>query len=74
MSRLRFDVVQDAFKKKALDVKAPAKRPSAYFGELVFNCEQMRKYLDVKVFYALLDCIDNDTWPLPKYRELLFIN
>ncbi len=59
MSKLRFDVVQDAFKKKALDVEAPAKRPSAYFGELVFNREQMRKYLDVKVFYALVDCIDN---------------
>jgi len=59
MSKLRFDVVQDAFKKRALDVKAPAARPSAYFGELVFNRAKMRKYLDVKVYDALIDCIDN---------------
>ncbi|MCR5276401.1 MAG: glutamine synthetase III [Bacteroidales bacterium] len=59
MSKLRFDVVQDAFKKRALDVTAPAERPSAYFGELVFNREKMRKYLDVKTYDALVDCIDN---------------
>ena len=59
MSKLRFDVVQDAFKKRALDVTAPAERPSAYFGELVFNREKMRKYLDVKAYNALIDCIDN---------------
>ena len=59
MSKLRFDVVQDAFKKRALDVTAPAERPSAYFGELVFNREKMRKYLDVKTYEALVDCIDN---------------
>ncbi len=95
MSKLRFDVVQEAFKKKATDVTAPNERQSAYFGELVFNRDKMRKYLDGKVFNALIDCIDNghpldlstadkvdkleevvdnDTWPLPKYRELLFIN
>ncbi len=59
MSKLRFDVIQDAFKKRALDVKAPAARPSAYYGELVFNRDKMRKYLDVKVYDALIDCIDN---------------
>ena len=59
MSKLRFDVVQDAFKKRALDVTAPAERPSAYFGELVFNREKMHKYLDVKTYEALVDCIDN---------------
>ncbi|MBR3012977.1 MAG: glutamine synthetase III [Bacteroidales bacterium] len=59
MSKLRFDVVQDAFKKRALDVTAPAERPSAYFGELVFNREKMRKYLDIKTYEALVDCIDN---------------
>ena len=56
---MRFDVVQEAFKKKALEVSAPASRPSAYFGELVFNRDKMRKYLDVKVYDALIDCIDN---------------
>ena len=28
MSKMRFDVVQEAFKKKALEVSAPASRPS----------------------------------------------
>ena len=59
MSKLRFDVVQDAFKKRAVEVEAPAERPSAYFGELVFNREKMRKYLDIRTYDALIDCIDN---------------
>ena len=59
MSKLRFDVVQDAFRKKAVDIDVPETRPSEYFGELVFNREKMHKYLDVKTFNALVDCIDN---------------
>lgn len=59
MSKLRFDVVQDAFRKKAVNVEAPKTRPSEYFGELVFNREKMHKYLDVQTFNALTDCIDN---------------
>ena len=59
MSKLRFDVVQDAFKKKALPVETPEERPSKYFGELVFNRDKMRKYLDVSTFNDLVDCIDN---------------
>ncbi len=59
MSKLRFDVVQDAFKKKALPVDIPSERPSKYFGELVFNREKMHKYLDVSTYNKLVDCIDN---------------
>ncbi len=59
MSKLRFDVVQDAFKKKALPVDIPSERPSKYFGELVFNRDKMRKYLDVSAYNELVDCIDN---------------
>ena len=59
MSKLRFDVVQDAFKKKAVAVETPDARPSEYFGELVFNREKMHKYLDIKTYNALIDCIDN---------------
>lgn len=59
MSKLRFDVVQDAFKKKAVAVDTPDARPSEYFGELVFNREKMHKYLDIKTYNALIDCIDN---------------
>ena len=60
MSKLRFDVVQDAFKKKALDVKNPESRPSEYFGELVFNRDKMRKYLKPSTYDALVACIEGD--------------
>lgn len=60
MSKLRFDVVQDAFKKKALDVRNPQTRPSEYFGELVFNREKMRKYLKPSTYEALVACIEGD--------------
>ncbi|MBR4778973.1 MAG: glutamine synthetase III [Bacteroidaceae bacterium] len=59
MSKLRFDVVQEAFKKKAVPVDPPSGRPSEYFGELVFSRNKMRRYLDAKTFTALMDCIDN---------------
>ncbi len=60
MSKLRFDVVQDAFKKKALDVETPVTRPSEYFGELVFNRDKMRKYLKPSTYDALVACIEGD--------------
>lgn len=59
MSKLRFDVVQDAFKKKAAKVETPSTKISDYFGELVFNRDKMRKYLDGATFKALVNCIDN---------------
>jgi len=59
MSKMRFDVVQDAFKKKAVAIETPSERPSDYFGSLVFNKEKMHKYLDVKTYNKLVDCIDN---------------
>ena len=43
MSKLRFDVVQDAFKKKTVPAESPAERTSKYFGELVFDREKMHK-------------------------------
>ena len=59
MSNPRFDVVQDAFKKRAATVEIPAMKTSDYFGELVFNREKMRKYLDAKTYQDLINCIDN---------------
>lgn len=59
MSSLRFDVVRDAFKKKAISVDVPEGKLSDCFGELVFNREKMRKYLDAKTFDSLCRCIDN---------------
>ena len=58
MSKLRFDVVREAFRKRAVEVTAPHQRPSAYFGELVFNREKMFRYLDSETFNALTACIE----------------
>ena len=59
MNNPRFDVVQDAFKKRAATVEIPEMKTSDYFGELVFNREKMRKYLDAKTYKDLVNCIDN---------------
>ena len=56
---LRFQVVEEAFKKKALEVSAPSERPSEYFGKYVFNRQKMYKYLPADVFNKLIDVIDN---------------
>ena len=59
MNNLRFQVVEEAFKKHALDVKAPSERPSEYFGKYVFNREKMRRYLPKDVFDTMVDVMDN---------------
>jgi glutamine synthetase len=56
---LRFKVVEEAFKKKAIEVKAPSERPSDYFGKYVFNRQKMYKYLPADVYNKLIDVIDN---------------
>ncbi len=56
---LRFKVVEEAFKKKALEVEAPSERPSEYFGKYVFNRQKMYKYLPADVYNKLIDVIDN---------------
>ena len=59
MANLRFQVVEEAFKKKALAVEAPSERPYEYFGKYVFNREKMYKYLPKNVYEKLIDVIDN---------------
>ena len=58
-NQLRFQVVEEAFKKKAVEVKAPSERPSEYFGKYVFTREKMHKYLPISVYNKLIDVIDN---------------
>ena len=58
MGNLRFDVVQEAFRKKAVPVDVPEGKPSDYFGSLVFGRENMRKYLDKDTYERLVHCID----------------
>ena len=59
MSSLRFKVVGEAFRKKALEVETPADRPSVYFAKYVFNKQKMFKYLPAKVYAKMCDVIDN---------------
>ena len=58
---LRFRVVEEAFKKKAVEVAAPKERPSEYFAKYVFTRQKMYKYLPADVYERLIDVIDNGT-------------
>ncbi len=59
MANLRFQVVEEAFKKKPLEVPPPSERPSEFFGKYVFNRTKMYKYLQRDVYDKLIDVIDN---------------
>ena len=56
---LRFQVVEEAFKKKAREVPTPSERPSEYFGKYVFNRQKMFKYLPAEVYNKMIDVMDN---------------
>ena len=58
-SRLRFKVVDDAFKKRPVEVTVPKERPSEYFAKYVFDRKKMFKYLPAKVYAKMCDVIDN---------------
>ena len=58
-NNLRFQVVEEAFKKRALDVKVPAERPSEFFGKYVFDRKKMYKYLPKNVYDKMIDVMDN---------------
>ena len=59
MANLRFQVVEEAFKKRPEEVIAPVERPSEYFGKYVLNRAKMYKYLPADVYDKLIDVIDN---------------
>ena len=59
MANLRFQVVEEAFSKKPLEVMAPVERPSEYYGKYVFTRAKMYKYLQRSVYDKLVDVIDN---------------
>ena len=58
-NNLRFQVVEEAFKKHALDVEAPSERPSEYFGKYVFSRQKMYKYLPADIYNKMIDVMDN---------------
>ncbi len=59
MANLRFKAVEEASKKKALEVSSPAERPSEFYGKYVFNRQKMFKYLPADIYTKLIDVIDN---------------
>ncbi len=64
MSNLRFKVVEEAFKKRPVEVPAPSERPSEYFAKYVFNQEKMFRYLPLSTYRKLREVIEKGT-PLP---------
>ena len=66
MATLRFKMVEEAIKRKAVCVAAPEGRPSGYFGSRVFGREAMRKYLPKQTFEALSRTMEHGT---PLSRE-----
>ena len=60
-NNLRFQVVEEAFKKRAAEVRVPSERPSDYFGKYVFNRQKMYKYLPKDIYDKMIDVMDNGT-------------
>ena len=58
-SKLRFQVVGEAFGKKPVEVEEPKERPSEYFGKYVFNKQKMFKYLSASTYEKMCQVIDN---------------
>ena len=61
MELLRFKMIETVMNRSAVEVAAPAGRPSEYFGSKVFGRKAMRKYLDHRTYDALVDTIENGT-------------
>ncbi|MBP5196415.1 MAG: glutamine synthetase III [Bacteroidaceae bacterium] len=58
-SSIRFRIVGEAFRKKAIDIPNRTERPSEFFAKYVFNKEKMYRYLPAKVYKKMCDVIDN---------------
>ena len=52
-------MVEEAFRKKPLEVKSPSERPSEFFAKNVFTRDKMYKYLKKDVYEKMIDVIDN---------------
>jgi glutamine synthetase len=58
MASLRFNAVEEAFKKKALSVTPPSQLTSDYYGKYVFTKTVMAKYLSKDVMKSLNNAIE----------------
>lgn len=61
MARLRFNAVEEAFKKQAIEPTAPAKFTSDYYGKYVFSEDAMSKYLSKDTCKNLKSTIEKGT-------------
>ena len=59
-STLRFQIVGEAFKKRAVEVPNPEERPSEFFAKYVFTRQKMQKYLPPEAYGKMCDVIDGD--------------
>ena len=67
MSISRFNAVEKASNRKAVEAVTPKQKVSEYYGENVFNRKAMQKYLSKETYKALTHAIDNGT---PTDREI----
>ena len=67
MSISRFNAVEKASNRKAVEAVTPEHKVSEYYGENVFNRKAMQKYLSKETYKALTHAIDNGT---PIDREI----
>lgn len=59
MAQLRFNALTNLLNKKVPDIKFPEKRVPEFYGELVFNDEAMKKYLQTSVYKKVKEAITN---------------
>ena len=67
MSISRFNAMEKASNRKAVEAVTPEHKVSEYYGENVFNRKAMQKYLSKETYKALTHAIDNGT---PIDREI----
>jgi glutamine synthetase len=58
MSNLRFKAVKKASQREVVEVSAPGKKVSDYFGKYVFDRNNMKKYLSKETLKSVLNSID----------------
>jgi len=61
MATIRFQALQELFKRQALEVKYPSNKASDYFGVNVFGKSQLKKYLPKEAYKSVIKSIDSGT-------------
>lgn len=61
MATIRFKALEELMKRQAVQVEAPAKKTSEFFGENVFDPKKMKVYLSREAYDTVVDAIENGT-------------